>query len=204
MSIFKFSSITLSWLLLIQSNAYAINKVGNGGDVVSCKSSTQLLDFYEDQKNETLKSSDDYKMILKNVFQRLEKTAPKVFTPYIKRIDSIQNDIEFKKDIRLTNIQDSNEFFIPKKCELIQIAIRKKSVGANEKRFLIDEELWGKLDSVHKAGLISHEIIYEHLSQLGQTDSVNVRKINRFIFSKNSKETDFWKLIQESKIPLYP
>jgi hypothetical protein len=190
------------------SVVFAQNKVGNGGDIVSCKNSNVILDFYENDQKTILISSNSkkYTEILKDQFEKFKNVAPKVFNNYLDRLKSIESEIEYKKNIKLTDIKDSEELFLPedKSCHLYQIAIRKKSKTENEKRFLIDKKLWNKLDEVNKAGLISHEIIYEHLSKLNEKNSINVRKINRFIFSQNSKENDFWKLIQELKIELYP
>lgn len=193
---------------LFCSAVFAQNKIGNGGDIVSCKSSNIILDFYENDQNNSLITSNGkkYSEILKIQFEKFKSIAPKVFNNYLDRLKSIENEIDFKKNVKLTDIKDSEEFFLPedKTCHLYQIAIRKKSKTENEKRFLVDKKLWNKLDEVNKAGLISHEIIYEHLSKLNEKNSINARKINRFIFSKNSKENDFWKLIQELKIELYP
>jgi hypothetical protein len=199
--------ITL-FISLFCSVVFAQNKVGNGGDVVSCINSNVILDFYESDQKTILISSNSkkYTEILKDQFEKFKNVAPKVFNNYLDRLKSIESEIEYKKNIKLTDIKDSEELFLPedKSCHLYQIAIRKKSKTESEKRFIIDKKLWNKLDEVNKAGLISHEIIYEHLSKLNETNSVNVRKINRFVFSQNSKDNDFWKLIQELKIELYP
>lgn len=196
--------VFLLGLTCLSLSSHAINKVGNGGDVVVCKASIQLLDFYETDEKIFSTSQGTYKEILKENFSKLEKTVPEVFKNYQNRLESIVNDIEFKKDIKLSDIKDSNEFYIPKNCELVQIAIRKKTPDKKEKKFIIDQDLWNKLSDLQKAGLISHEIIYEHFAKLGQTDSMNVRKVNRFVFSKNPTASDFWNLIQDLKIPLYP
>jgi hypothetical protein len=185
------------------------NKVGNGGNGVFCKSKTEstaeLLDFYEIPikliSNESLPEK-----IAATQLEKLNATAPKLAAQYLKRLQEIKNEIEFKSDISLTPIPDSEHLFKPlsKDCEILQLAIRKNNPLQNEKRFIIRKDLWEQLNPVHKAGLLTHEIIYEHLSKLGEENSIKARRINRFLYEDDSSRQDFWKLMKDLELPIYP
>ena len=193
-------AFTLSHIALAQ------NRIGNGGDIVICPHNKPIiLDFYENQSNLIQNNSDDYKEIIKSRIALLEKANPKLSDQYKRRLLQIENEIEFKKNITLVDVKDSEHLFEPKdkKCKLNQIAIRKNNTIGNEKRFIIDEELWSKMDNINKAGLIMHEIIYEHFYNLGEKNSTKARKLNNYLFSLNFDKSNFWKLIQELKIPIY-
>ena len=108
----------------------------------------------------------------------------------------------------LVGVPDSKHVFKPedKNCEVRQIAIRRNEASVVTKRFVIDEKLWKKPSERDKAGLILHEIIYEHLFKLGEEDSVKARSINGYIFSdkafQDGPET-YWKMIKDFKLPIY-
>ena len=193
-------------LVLFALPASAGNRVGNGGDVVICPEKSTLLDFYE-RPPVAAAGAKDYQAILAQRIAALAKAAPKLAEQYGRRAKSIGNEIDFKADVKLTDVKDSLHAFEPDddNCKVRQIAIRQNQpVG---KRFLIDDRSWKALDAQNKAGLILHEIIYEHLAKLGQTDSRKVRKLNAHIFS-SAIETEgsgkFWLMIKDLEIPLYP
>lgn len=196
----------LSLTLTITSVCNANNKVGNGGNVVACKDpkSTQLLDFYEAEIKAEPTRETNFE-ILNRKFKALEAVAPQLSTQYLKRAKSIESEIEYKSEIELSSIPDSKHLFKPKNksCEVLQVAVRKAVSTSSEKRFVIDTELWDAMGPYDQAGLLAHEIIYEHLSKLGETDSIKARKLNQFIFS-NKDMKGFWKLVKELEIPIYP
>lgn len=202
---FKFNLFLI--LLLYSFNAFAQNKVGNGGDVVTCNNkSPELLDFYENPSDLLQTSLSSYQEIILNRLNTLEKISLKLATQYKQRYTNIENEIDFKENISLSDIKDSAHLFLPKSsdCRLQQIAIRKSISTSKEKLFIFDQQLWKKLNALNKAGLIFHEIIYEHLIKLGDVDSTKARKINNYLFNKNLNKADFWKLIRELKVPIYP
>lgn len=206
----KSSFINLLFFISFSSACYAqTNKVGNGGNGVFCSNSTtpssKLLDFYESKINIPIKENNAY-VVANNYINKLEKIAPKLHSIYQKRLSEIQNEIEFESDAKLVPISDSKHLIMPiaTECEILQVAIRKARVIKNEKRFLIQKDLWDKLSVVDQAGLLTHEIIYEHFSRPGDEDSINTRKINSFLYSPELSEKGFWSLIKELQIPVYP
>lgn len=185
------------------------NRVGNGGDVVLCPKSGELLDFYENSG--AIRGFSDEKSreaILEQVFKNLERLSPKQARQYKARAAEFISETEFKKEIALENIEDSNHLFGPKdkKCSLQQIAIRRHEAGLDGKRFLVDEELWNRLSPRGQAGLILHEVVYEHLYKLGEEDSVRARKLNAYYFSNKAfadSQDSYWRLVKDLNLPIY-
>ena len=198
--------------LLPLTPAQANNKVGNGGNVVLCKpkapakSSARLLDFYEHDLSPVADTKDPVAIAGKQL-DGLEEAAPTLAALYRKRLQEIQGEMELKSGVVLTNIDDSKHLFKPadRKCRVEQIAIRRKNPGSDEKRFLVSKDLWEKLDPANQAGLLLHEVIYEHFSKLGEEDSTKARRLNSTLFSagKPGKEK-FWAMIKEMRVPIYP
>ncbi|MES2801824.1 MAG: hypothetical protein V4654_04985 [Bdellovibrionota bacterium] len=192
------------FLLLISLQAFGQNKVGNGGDVVRCKDkSPQVLDLFESSSTMT-SDEPDYQKIVSERLELLAKADLKLAKQYKSKFSQILSESEFKQNAKLVDINDSEHLFLPKDCVLQQAAIRKNVTTKNEKTFLFDEDNWNQLDALNKAVLIMHEIIYDHLYKLGERNSIKVRKINALLFSKNFSKKQFWDLIQDLKLPIYP
>lgn len=196
-------------LLLLPLTSFAQNKVGNGGDGVFCEKKgtidSKLLDFYEADVVNTTKEKKP-EAIAQIQLDKIKDAAPQLFKQYKKRLSEITSEIEFKDNIKLTDIKDSLHLFepLPKSCKVYQIAIRKPKIIGNEKRFIIRNDLWKRLPPIHQAGLLTHEIIYEHLAKLGETDSVKARKINSYLYSNAITASGFWNLIKDLELPIYP
>ncbi|WP_413575414.1 hypothetical protein ACLVWU_13890 [Bdellovibrio sp. HCB290] len=204
----KFLCLFLSFLVIVPAAAHAEgNKVGNGGDGVFCKgtSAGQILDFYEGDLKLSSTENDPYK-IVDEKFNDLKKAAPKLGEQYLNRLKTIRTDFDFKTNVSLKNIKDSNHLFKPADptCEVTQVVIRRRSPLENEKQFLVRQDLWDRLPAIEQAGMISHEIIYEHLIKLGATDSVKARALNRYVFSEKYDSKKFWKFIENLEVSIYP
>jgi hypothetical protein len=198
-------------LLFTAVSASAQNKVGNGGNVVYCKkaapdkNTAELLDFYENNIHLASAEANPHAIAQKQL-EELKLIAPQLAEQYIKRLSEIDGEIDLKSDVLLTPIPDSYHLFKPLEanCEILQTAIRRAQIVSSEKRFLIRQDLWNQMAPLQKAGLLTHEIIYEHLAKLGEENSIKVRKLNAFLYSKNSKKEDFWNLVKELEVPIYP
>lgn len=216
----------------VWSSSAESNKVGNGGNVVYCANEkageyhAQLLDFYEENfensgdgvessknnfKSTEQKSTANFEMltpekIAELKFLKLKDINPRISEQYLRRLHEIQNELEFKKNVTLTVIPDSFHYYKPisKNCSILQIAIKKNLKSKAEKRFIIREDLWKQLSSTDKAGLLMHEIIYEHFAKLGEENSIKARKFNRFLFAASVNKKDFWALIKDLQLPIYP
>lgn len=192
-------------LFFICNLSYAGNSVGNGGDVVLCPQSTELLDLYEAKelyKRNLITSNEDYKSIINERLSNLGKLSPALESLYLKKLNSYK--IAFKKDIVLKDLKDENHVFIPKNCSLKQIAHRINESGPAYD-IIINDDYWKKLSNVNQAGLIMHEVIYDHFRFFKVINSSGVRKFIGIIYSddfKNFTKEDLKKLFLELKIPL--
>ncbi|MEZ0391822.1 MAG: hypothetical protein ACAH59_06375 [Pseudobdellovibrionaceae bacterium] len=199
----KSSFLTVALILLTETILANGNRVGNGGDIIQCQGkSPQVLDFYETSR--MIPESDEEPLqILKKVYQKLKERHPKLGEQYLKRADSILSEVEWSK-AALKEIDDSEELFrIPKDCQLSQVAMRKIKKLPLSMNFMIDKSLWENLSSTQKAGLLSHEIIYEHFSKLGESNSRKAREFNAFLFSedfKNSTPKQIRKVLEKFEI----
>lgn len=195
-------------LLLGASNSTSTNKIGNGGNIVACKEKGiekyQLLDFYESNLN--VKDDKPYIDLALDALTKIERASEKLGKQYKKRLATIEKDFDLKANVELVAVGDSLHAFVPKSknCRVVQAIIRKQNASGDKLPFLVNKEVWNKLGSSSKAGLIVHEIIYEHLSQLGQTDSRSAREINALIFGSNFNTKTFWDLLASKGIPIYP
>lgn len=205
MTSFIVTLATLAGALALASG----NRVGNGGDVVDCPGKTTLLDFYETTLPLNPVAPDlGFEAIAQDVLENLERLSPTQARQYQNRLKEFLREADFKGDVKLVNIRDSKHLFKPKEeqCKVRQIAIRKKDASSISKRFLVDQELWDRLPETDKAGLVLHEIVYEHFYKLGEDDSVKARSLTAYLFSQNirsAKSADYWKVIREMKVPLY-
>lgn len=204
------SSIALLLVSFISTSVFANGeRVGNGGDIVICANSKDILDFYENAGAvRGFKDEDTKEKVLDEVLRNLDRLSPRQAKQYKTRAAEFMGDTEFKKDIALTDIKDSKHLFEPKdkNCSVQQITIRRKEKGLDGKRFIVDETLWNQLSPRGQAGLILHEVVYEHLFKLGEEDSVRTRKLNAYLFSNKvfaDSQDSYWRFIKELNLPIY-
>lgn len=202
-------------LILLITGFWAVagNRVGNGGDVVFCKdtNSWELLDFHEARLNSVkLEVSDklDPWEIAKDRLKPLETLAPKLYRQYSRRLESMRSDVEFKDHVKLTNIKDSLHTFVKKGCNVQQAALGLGfSMGNDKKAFVVSSDLWKKLSANEQAGLLMHELFYEHFFKLGIKNSRPVRQFVSLMFSSKINELtrpDFWAKVNKWDVPIYP
>lgn len=193
--------------LILPMTAMATNKVGNGGNVVACKNTSQTLDFYEGSVPEPspLPSGKNIEIAQLQI-EKLKDVAPELYRQYTKRLQNILTEFDLKKDIQLELIKDSHHAFKPAdiECSIIQTIIRKNVVAGDEKRFVVDQKTWERLNAFQQAGLIIHEVLYEHFYKLGEKDSIKARKLNAFLFKNTITKKSFWEYIRELDIAIYP
>lgn len=192
---------------LFMSLALAGNEVGNGGDVIICPENIQLLDYFEAADHGFIINpiEGEYIQIASDYLKSFSKIDAKLAKQYQRRLGEIIGEIDFKPRVSLVDIPDSLNDSIPKNCKVEQIAIRRNLPVAN-KSFIINKDLWDKLSNQNKAGLILHEIIYEHFSYLGDKDSRKARFFNGFIAHDSAKkkmEKSYKSMLQEKEIPIY-
>lgn len=200
------------FIFLLSFNLYAGNgnEVGNGGDGLICKDKKiELFDFYEARQlkkyNIKFPKGNDWFQIGNKVIKRLEKTNKPLYKQYKKILSKIHLRLEFIQNAHFRDIKDSFEIAIPEGCKLEQLAIQQDNSKGNRKVF-ISQKLWEKLSIEQKAGLVVHEIIYEHFVNLGEKNSLKVREFNSLLFSSeilNFTEKDMDQVLRGMKLSLY-
>lgn len=208
----KNNIVIILLMFLFMTSTYAGNEVGNGGLGFWCPQSKtyQLLDFYEHNLlspgNPIIKSDHDYIKIIKDRLQLLSKLDAKHSAYYERMVNQVTAKINFLDNIKLNSTKDSFELAHPKDCELKQWAVQKIALNGNDTEYFFDKGIWNSLDNISKAGLVMHEIIYDHFINLDEKNSIKVRKFNSFMFSQKFEKTntnEYHKFIKDLKIPLY-
>ena len=123
-----------------------------------------------------------------------------------RRLSTIFSEIEFKPFVSLNDVKDSKHAEIPRACKIHQIAIRRRINKPGVKTFLINKDIWDRMSPLNQAGLVLHEIIYEHFFYLGEKDSQKARYLNGLLVhigAKGKLPRPYSELLQELKIPIY-
>lgn len=162
------NQLLLILALLVFSFTSAAGDRGHGGDVIICNSKDvityELLDYFEariengrviefhgygwqDKVDLFLKKFEktDYRMAieLRKLFSEFLKSSVFIERSFIPQIDDSFSYTQLKSN-----------------CKKVQAAVQKLYVKHLEKRYLIDKEIWDRLDEVERAGLVLHELLY--------------------------------------------
>lgn len=185
------------------------DRVGNGGDIVHCPDHSEILDFYESTfPAHKLTSIESHEKIADEILTNLARLNPSQADQYRRRGKSMLGQIKFQANAALADIKDAKQILKPKDkaCKIEQIAIRRNFAINESSRFIIDEVLWKKLDARNQAGLLLHEIIYEHFYKLGEKDSLKARELVAYLFSDDAfkaKASDYKKILEKMGLPIY-
>ena len=203
-------------LSLSQSHSWAGNEVGNGGDAVVCPSKVEILDYhsaYEEGLHIPNDEESSHIVLFEKVTTQYSKVDIKLAQYLQRMIKKRAEQLIFKEEIVLEDIKDSKHLSIAKGCSLKQMAIKKKLTNGDE-RYIIDQDLWKRLSSTHKAGLLIHEYLYSYFAHLGEKDSRKVRLLNAWIMANyirlkddsqiSNTKTEYIKFIREIELPHYP
>lgn len=193
--------------------AFAGNEVGNGGNAVVCPKRVELLDIYEagilrrTKVDPSLKGSDPFQ-IAKERLALLSEADPKSVKIYEAELERLKKEISFEDELVLKPIDDSLHAFEPKEkgCKITQLAVFRKKPLPGEKLVLVEKTIWQRMSPIHQAGLLLHEAIYKHLSDLGEKDSSKARYLVSYVLSEafSKKDTEsYWQLIQKMRLPIY-
>jgi hypothetical protein len=191
--------------LLLLAVAFAGHEVNNGGHAVVCgKQAPRLLDYVE-YKVEA-KGVGDHRPVVERLLAKLESVDAKTGAQYRRRWGKWDAESELLEGVELRQVRDSLHTAVPKGCRLRQLAVRHQQPIGGQKRFAIDKSLWDQLTAVDRAGLVMHELIYEHFVFLGEKDSRKARAFNAYVAraSEPMDRTAYVKFVRELKVPLYP
>lgn len=162
--------------------------VGNGGDVVFCQGkegqqSFELLDFYEGRVLRGLKmdlggSELSVEEKIDKALIRLSRVSPKRAAQYRHQAFTFFSESLFLSDVGLVDVPDSGHIVLPKNCQILQIANQSEPLYPEDRRYVIDKDIWDQLDSDNKVGLILHEIVYREAIAIGHINSISTRLLN--------------------------
>ncbi|WP_413293589.1 hypothetical protein ACLSU7_00650 [Bdellovibrio sp. HCB185ZH] len=214
--------------LLISSVSFAWNRVGNGGGAWTCRKYTSKdflnteikwiaqIDLYEAVSQYGLKvknfPSHNYKTTVKKVSDRLLNLPGNPFAglaPFLKNVNDLRPGSKVTYlDQELKIINDALYFAVPKKETCLDGKIRyEQIVNYDNNGFIfVQKSLFNSLSERSKAALVLHEAIYAYRRSLGDTDSLNSRRIVALAFSTLTDEQLNWHLgyLKEQTAYLYP
>lgn len=190
MRLLKGVSLACIPVALLLSSALAGDDRGNGGDFMVCRNpdasirSVELLDFYEARviRGVAIDLGESNRPLEELVGEGISRIA---------RLDSamagkltglaarFMDDADFQSGVYLEDVTDSGYVPVQRGCAVEQVAVRLNGpLPAGARRYVINRDLWDLADTVQKAGLVLHELIYGELRDLGALDSVAARRYN--------------------------
>jgi hypothetical protein len=196
-------------IIFFGSNSFAGGvHIGNGGIGFLCgNKKVVLLDIMEMKSPiEPTIANEVRSNAIKKILTNLVRLSPAIGRQYEKDFKDFEGSVDFRTDIELTETQDSLHVVSPKNCKIKQLAVRRKAADSLTNEFIIDKDLWEKMDENNKTALTLHEIVYRHLSKLGETNSINARKLTGYFLSQKAfadTPDQFWALIKELQLPIY-
>lgn len=185
----KFFLLTFN-VLTISVSSYALEqRIGNGGNVVVCESTSELLDYYEArvQRQERIQTYDiegSWPHKVNSLLERLKRVSPKRAEVYQKQADEFLAEAIILYKTRFVEIPDSDHITLPVGCSIVQGIVQVEPDLPGKKRYTINGDLWDTLDEATRAGLILHEIIYREAISYGHKNSIAVRYLTGFISSE--------------------
>ena len=132
---------------------------------------------------------------LSPLFTRRINTTALIFLNDVETYESLKNELPLEKineklshtyfiDGTLQDLPDANFKFIPDNCEVKQLVIHEEESLYVNKRFIVNVNLWNKLNQEDKAGTITHEAIYyDAISYFRHNNSTSSRYFNALISS---------------------
>ena len=192
------------------THLYAGGQDGNGGNMLICLNtdgtlkSKELLDFYESRVIRGITPSLGHPSLpylekIEMVLTRIQHLSPRRFKSYLEEARSFESQSVFLPSADLTTMPDSQHPVVPKNCTVVQTIIQRTPIFAEDKRYIVNKDIWDLLDNDDKAGLVLHEAILREAalmapilahygiipeSQQILRDSSRVRYINSLIASE--------------------
>lgn len=198
----------IMFILLIPTITFAQaegkgNEGGNGGDVVICFNKGHelkpiVLDYFESKKKIKLGVSDDPFELVRGVLKQISMVDPLRARLYNEGLTNFLAESAFLENIELPEVRDEGRIRIYSKHEMATRCYKQQAVIqfwkpeyqenfeswtiVRKLRYLIDKNLWDKLDAKNKAGLILHELLVREGVNLRETKNTrDIRRINRYM-----------------------
>lgn len=180
------------------SSAFAGGMEGGGGKSVVCRNtdgtirSAEVLDLYEGRTVYELpyqESPREWQEQVLEIFKAASVPVSISLPPsgiYDWYLNAIAHLVFLPDGTSLKPIDDSFEVIVPRGCSLEQ-AVNYQ----NDRRILVDGEVWRALSETQKAALLIHEAVYRVLRSHGETDSRRARHLTAHIVSGKKIESTF-------------
>lgn len=144
--------------------------------------SIHMLDVYEangrgiivDLGGPTLSVDDKIEIALR----RLDRLSPSRAKVYRDRVASFNAEALFLPNIRLSPASSAGSITTPVGCEVIGVGGQKTPVYVEDKRYVVDQDIWKELDSDHQAVMILGMVLQREFSDLAFS-----RYFNSYLFS---------------------
>ncbi len=191
----------MKWLLIylfVINVALAQTPAGNGGDAVVCKKTAEVLDYAEARQLKSLTiqtpPGQDAQAVAEKMLERLKPLDGKLYEHYKKNLDGLKPRLIFFPTTRFKDAKDSTHK-VPADCRIEQMTGRQDVHGVRV--IQISKQWWSQMAVGDKAGLLLHEIIFEHFSILGEKNAIHARQFNALLASKeissmNKKSYQEW------------
>lgn len=185
----------LFYVLMLASRALAGGEAGNGGDVIIYKDGrVEVLDHYEAKKYGTVDLPGA--TVQEKVFNALERlktggySCPEKMEQFKLWFSTFEKDARRLKNITLLDIPDSQHILLPAKSEIHQIVVQIFPKAPWEKRYIINQDLYERLDDDNKATIILHELIFRTVvdGYASTSNSISSRNLNAAIITNKIQE----------------
>lgn len=160
---------------------------GNGGDVLVCvqpdgSSTYEMLDYYEARRRGNVTSTPmggTWQEHARAILTRLSRIDPSRAADWQARISDFEQRVAYLPHSNLPDVPDTSLTILPSSCHLEQTAIfgGNRFPGEEQSYFIVSNDIWDRMDTVNKAALVLHEIIYDSLSG-EDVDSRRARYLN--------------------------
>ncbi|QLY24048.1 hypothetical protein [Bdellovibrio sp. KM01] len=201
--------------LLVSSVSFAWNRVGNGGGAWICRNyvgkgftNTEVswvaqIDLHEASSQYGLRITNfngNYHSIVKKVAQRLSGLPNNPLAglaPFLKEVNDLRSGPKITyldQDLKIIN--DALYFAVPRSstCPKGRISYEQIVNYDNNGFIFVQKSLFNTLSERSKAAMVLHEAIYAYRRSLGDTDSLNSRRIVGLAFSTLTDEEISWHL----------
>lgn len=172
--------------ILSGHSAYAGDERANGGDAIVCRDDSgnilraEALDLYEAREVLELKIDAGLPApsiidAVQKVFERIPDFDTTRKKNYRKWANEFESEASRLKNVHLVDVPDSNHVAIPKGCAIEQLVVQVSTPLQHQKRYVINQDIWERLDDASKVTMTIHEIVYREAIQLGHLNSINSR-----------------------------
>lgn len=167
--------------LALPAAAHAGHVVGNGGDVIVCPDRVEMLDLFEGSlfgvRSDPAFASLNAESVLAQVLARLARVDPVRAERLTVQAEDFWIQTSGLRDIALNDVPDSEHILIPAKCRLEQIALQNLPQPNPYRMFVVNLDLWERLNGLNRAALLLHELLYREAVAAGHKDSRRVRQL---------------------------